>query len=39
MKTAKSKAQELGKLENLSEEDKEVSYETVGTRSIEIFHA
>ncbi|WP_185247090.1 arginine--tRNA ligase [Chryseobacterium bernardetii] len=35
--TAKSKAQELGKLENLSEEDKEVSYETVGLGALKYF--
>ncbi|WP_300688662.1 arginine--tRNA ligase [Chryseobacterium sp.] len=35
--TAKSKAQELGKLENLSEEDKETSYETVGLGALKYF--
>ncbi|BAP33341.1 arginyl-tRNA synthetase [Chryseobacterium sp. StRB126] len=35
--TAKSKAQELGKLESLSEEDKEVSYETVGLGALKYF--
>ncbi|QWT85425.1 arginine--tRNA ligase [Chryseobacterium sp. PCH239] len=35
--TAKSKAHELGKLENLSEEDKEVSYETVGLGALKYF--
>ncbi|MGE8554817.1 MAG: arginine--tRNA ligase [Chryseobacterium jejuense] len=35
--TAKSKAQELGKLETLSEEDKEVSYETVGLGALKYF--
>ncbi|NIF04000.1 arginine--tRNA ligase [Chryseobacterium sp. Tr-659] len=35
--TAKSKAQELGKLENLSEEDKEASYETVGLGALKYF--
>lgn len=35
--TAKSKAQELGKLENLSEDDKEASYETVGLGALKYF--
>ncbi|WP_343680246.1 arginine--tRNA ligase [Chryseobacterium arthrosphaerae] len=35
--TAKSKAQELGKLETLSEEDKEASYETVGLGALKYF--
>ncbi|AZA77976.1 arginine--tRNA ligase [Chryseobacterium sp. G0186] len=35
--TAKSKAQELGKLETLSDEDKEVSYETVGLGALKYF--
>ncbi|ROI01523.1 MULTISPECIES: arginine--tRNA ligase [unclassified Chryseobacterium] len=35
--TAKSKAQELGKLENLSDEDKEASYETVGLGALKYF--
>ncbi len=35
--TAKSKAQELGKLENLSEEEKEISYETVGMGALKYF--
>jgi arginyl-tRNA synthetase len=35
--TAKSKAQELGKLENLSEEEKEASYETVGLGALKYF--
>ncbi|PWN61543.1 arginine--tRNA ligase [Chryseobacterium viscerum] len=35
--TAKSKAQELGKLESLSEEDKETSYETVGLGALKYF--
>ncbi|MBB6331784.1 arginyl-tRNA synthetase [Chryseobacterium sediminis] len=35
--TAKSKAQELGKLETLSEEDKEISYETVGMGALKYF--
>ncbi|MEJ5105129.1 MULTISPECIES: arginine--tRNA ligase [Chryseobacterium] len=35
--TAKSKAQELGKLENLSDEDKETSYETVGLGALKYF--
>jgi arginyl-tRNA synthetase len=35
--TAKSKAQELGKLEGLSEEDKEASYETVGLGALKYF--
>ncbi|BFO64859.1 arginine--tRNA ligase [Chryseobacterium sp. S0630] len=35
--TAKSKAQELGKLESLSEEDKEASYETVGLGALKYF--
>lgn len=35
--TAKSKAQELGKLENLSDEDKESSYETVGLGALKYF--
>ncbi|MGN7706206.1 arginine--tRNA ligase [Chryseobacterium sp. D764] len=35
--TAKSKAQELGKLETLSEEDKEISYETVGLGALKYF--
>ncbi|WP_426475986.1 arginine--tRNA ligase [Chryseobacterium sp. CBSDS_008] len=35
--TAKSKAQELGKLENLSEEDREASYETVGLGALKYF--
>ncbi|MCJ7933300.1 MAG: arginine--tRNA ligase [Chryseobacterium sp.] len=35
--TAKSKAQELGKLENLSEQDKEASYETVGLGALKYF--
>jgi len=35
--TAKEKAQELGKLENLSDEDKEKSYETVGLGALKYF--
>jgi len=35
--TAKSKSQELGKLENLSEEEKESSYETVGLGALKYF--
>ncbi|WP_106914639.1 arginine--tRNA ligase [Chryseobacterium aurantiacum] len=35
--TAKSKAQELGKLETLSDEDKEISYETVGLGALKYF--
>ena len=35
--TAKEKAQELGKLETLSEEDKEKSYETVGLGALKYF--
>ncbi|WP_419869872.1 arginine--tRNA ligase [Chryseobacterium sp. CT-SW4] len=35
--TAKAKAQELGKLENLSEEDREASYETVGLGALKYF--
>ncbi|MDR6463314.1 arginine--tRNA ligase [Chryseobacterium sediminis] len=35
--TAKSKAQELGKLESLSEEEKEASYETVGLGALKYF--
>lgn len=35
--TAKDKAQELGKLETLSEEDKEKSYETVGLGALKYF--
>ncbi|EJL72458.1 arginine--tRNA ligase [Chryseobacterium populi] len=35
--TAKAKAQELGKLENLSDEDKESSYETVGLGALKYF--
>ncbi len=35
--TAKEKAQELGKLENLSDEDKESSYETVGIGALKYF--
>ncbi len=35
--TAKSKAQELGKLENLSDEEKEISYETVGMGALKYF--
>ena len=35
--TAKDKAQELGKLETLSEEDKEKSYETVGIGALKYF--
>lgn len=35
--TAKQKAQELGKLENLSEEEKEKSYETVGLGALKYF--
>ncbi|SDD87750.1 arginine--tRNA ligase [Riemerella columbipharyngis] len=35
--TAKEKAQELGKLENLSEEDKEKSYEIVGLGALKYF--
>lgn len=35
--TAKEKAQELGKLENLSEEEKEQSYETVGVGALKYF--
>ena len=35
--TAKEKAQELGKLENLSPEDKEKSYETVGLGALKYF--
>ncbi|PXW11070.1 arginyl-tRNA synthetase [Chryseobacterium sp. CBTAP 102] len=35
--TAKSKAQELGKMETLSEEDKEASYETVGLGALKYF--
>lgn len=35
--TAKEKAEELGKLENLSEEEKEKSYETVGLGALKYF--
>lgn len=35
--TAKSKAQELGKLETLSDEEKEASYETVGLGALKYF--
>lgn len=35
--TAKDKAQELGKLETLSDEDKEKSYETVGLGALKYF--
>lgn len=35
--TAKEKAQELGKLENLTEEEKEKSYETVGMGALKYF--
>lgn len=35
--TAKEKAQELGKLENLSDADKEKSYETVGIGALKYF--
>lgn len=35
--TAKEKAQELGKLENLSEDEKEKSYETVGIGALKYF--
>jgi arginyl-tRNA synthetase len=35
--TAKEKAQELGKLENLSNEEKEKSYETVGIGALKYF--
>lgn len=35
--TAKEKAQELGKLENLSQEEKEKSYETVGLGALKYF--
>lgn len=35
--TAKDKAQELGKLENLSPEEKETSYETVGIGALKYF--
>lgn len=35
--TAKAKAQELGKLENLSDEEKESSYETVGLGALKYF--
>lgn len=35
--TAKFKSQELGKLENLSEEEKESSYETVGLGALKYF--
>ncbi|MFC0343716.1 arginine--tRNA ligase [Epilithonimonas hispanica] len=35
--TAKEKSQELGKLENLSAEDKEKSYETVGLGALKYF--
>lgn len=35
--TAKEKATELGKLENLSDEEKEVSYETVGMGALKYF--
>ncbi|MBK1897986.1 arginine--tRNA ligase [Chryseobacterium paridis] len=35
--TAKFKAQELGKLEHLSDEDKEASYETVGLGALKYF--
>lgn len=35
--TAKSKAQELGKLEHLSDEDREASYETVGLGALKYF--
>ncbi|QBJ88748.1 arginine--tRNA ligase [Chryseobacterium gleum] len=35
--TAKSKAQELGKLETLSEEEKEASYEAVGLGALKYF--
>ncbi|MBQ0151983.1 MAG: arginine--tRNA ligase, partial [Chryseobacterium sp.] len=35
--TAKAKSQELGKLEHLSDEDKEASYETVGLGALKYF--
>ncbi len=35
--TAKEKAQELGKLENLTDEEKETSYETVGLGALKYF--
>ena len=35
--TAKEKAQELGKLENLSEDEKEASYETVGLGALKYY--
>ncbi|MBS1549412.1 MAG: arginine--tRNA ligase [Bacteroidetes bacterium] len=35
--TAKQKAQELGKLENLTEDEKEISYETVGLGALKYF--
>lgn len=35
--TAKAKAKELGKLENLTEEEKEASYETVGIGALKYF--
>ena len=35
--TAKEKAQELGKLESLSEEERELSYETVGLGALKYF--
>ncbi|RMZ57981.1 arginine--tRNA ligase [Chryseobacterium nematophagum] len=35
--TAKAKSQELGKLEHLSEEQKEISYETVGLGALKYF--
>ena len=37
VETAKEKAEELGKLENLSEEEKEKSYETVGLGALKYF--
>ena len=37
VETAKEKAEELGKLENLSDEDKEKSYETVGLGALKYF--
>lgn len=36
-RTAKEKSQELGKLENLSDEEKEKSYETVGMGALKYF--
>ena len=37
VETAKEKAEELGKLENLSEEEREKSYETVGLGALKYF--